>query len=293
MVYLVRLSVGPLSPFLRDAFDLSNAQIGGLISATALTYAPTLIVAGWLADRIGVRRVLVGGSAFAARLRAGDDLRAVVRGASRAARPVEPRQPAASTRRRCAPSCCGSRCASGRRRSASTRRRSTSAGCSARRRCRRWPPRAAGAPASSPWGCSAWSSRSSPSSATATLRRGGDGRAKPWSLATARASSAGGGAPASVRRRHDDAPVDALACCARATSWLLMLFGLFLGVVEYSALTQLVLYLEDVYLLGAVAAGGDAGALPGGRGARQAAQRAGERPRLRRPPARRAAALPG
>jgi ACS family hexuronate transporter-like MFS transporter len=38
--------------------------------------------------------------------------------------------------------------------------------------------------------------------------------------------------------------------------WLLMLFGLFLGVVEYSALTQLVLYLKDVYLLGAVAAGG-------------------------------------
>lgn len=38
--------------------------------------------------------------------------------------------------------------------------------------------------------------------------------------------------------------------------WLLAFFGLFLGVVEYSALTQLVLYLEDVYLLGAVAAGG-------------------------------------
>jgi len=53
---------GPLAPFLKQAFDLSNAQIGGLTSATAVTYAPTLILAGWLVDRIGVRRALVIGS---------------------------------------------------------------------------------------------------------------------------------------------------------------------------------------------------------------------------------------
>ncbi len=62
MVFLSRLCVGPLSPFLKQAFDLSNAQIGGLTSATAVTYAPTLVLAGWLVDRIGVRRALVIGS---------------------------------------------------------------------------------------------------------------------------------------------------------------------------------------------------------------------------------------
>jgi sugar phosphate permease len=65
MVYLARLSVGPLSPFLKDAFRLSNTQVGTLISATALTYAPTLIVAGWLVDRLGVRRMLVAGTLIA------------------------------------------------------------------------------------------------------------------------------------------------------------------------------------------------------------------------------------
>jgi len=62
VVFLSRLCVGPLSPFLKPAFDLSNAQIGGLTSATAVTYAPTLVLAGWLVDRIGVRRALVIGA---------------------------------------------------------------------------------------------------------------------------------------------------------------------------------------------------------------------------------------
>jgi ACS family hexuronate transporter-like MFS transporter len=62
VVFLSRLCVGPLSPFLKQAFDLSNAQIGGLTSATAVTYAPTLVLAGWLVDRIGVRRALVIGA---------------------------------------------------------------------------------------------------------------------------------------------------------------------------------------------------------------------------------------
>jgi sugar phosphate permease len=62
VVFLSRLCVGPLSPFLKQAFDLSNAQIGGLTSATAVTYAPTLVLAGWLVDRIGVRHALVIGS---------------------------------------------------------------------------------------------------------------------------------------------------------------------------------------------------------------------------------------
>jgi sugar phosphate permease len=62
VVFLSRLCVGPLSPFLKDSFHLSNAQIGGLTSATAVAYMPTLVLAGWLADRIGVRRALIIGT---------------------------------------------------------------------------------------------------------------------------------------------------------------------------------------------------------------------------------------
>jgi len=62
VVFLSRLCVGPLAPYLKDAFHLSNAQIGGLTSATAVAYAPTLIFAGWLVDRIGVRRALLIGT---------------------------------------------------------------------------------------------------------------------------------------------------------------------------------------------------------------------------------------
>jgi MFS transporter, ACS family, hexuronate transporter len=65
LVYLARLSVGALSPYLKDAFDLNSAEIGALMSATAITYAPTLIVAGWLVDRVGVRRMLVAGTLIA------------------------------------------------------------------------------------------------------------------------------------------------------------------------------------------------------------------------------------
>jgi sugar phosphate permease len=65
LVFLARLSVGPLAPFLKDAFDLSSAEVGGLMSATAITYAPTLVVAGWLVDRVGVRRMLVSGTLIA------------------------------------------------------------------------------------------------------------------------------------------------------------------------------------------------------------------------------------
>jgi sugar phosphate permease len=63
IVFLSRLCVGPLAPFLKSAFHLDNAQIGGLTSATAVAYAPTLIFAGWLVDRIDVRRALLIGTA--------------------------------------------------------------------------------------------------------------------------------------------------------------------------------------------------------------------------------------
>ena len=62
MGHLTRLGIGPLAPFLKDALHLSNTQLGSLVSATGITYGPTMIVAGWLADRIGVRWTLVIGT---------------------------------------------------------------------------------------------------------------------------------------------------------------------------------------------------------------------------------------
>jgi sugar phosphate permease len=61
-VFLARLSIGPLAPFLKDAFNLSNTQVGSLVTATAITYGPTMLIAGWLADRVGVRRMLILGT---------------------------------------------------------------------------------------------------------------------------------------------------------------------------------------------------------------------------------------
>ncbi len=53
--------VVPLLPFMRDGFDLSYTQAGGLVSAFALSYGIGQLPAGWLADRIGPRYLLLAG----------------------------------------------------------------------------------------------------------------------------------------------------------------------------------------------------------------------------------------
>ena len=62
IVYITRLSVGPLAPFLKDAFALSNAQLGSLVSAAVIVYPVAIPFAGWLVDRVGVRRMLITGT---------------------------------------------------------------------------------------------------------------------------------------------------------------------------------------------------------------------------------------
>ena len=57
VAFLQRLSIGPLAPFIKEDLSLTNAQIGWLMSAAAIGYMLTLIPAGWLVDRIGVRRM--------------------------------------------------------------------------------------------------------------------------------------------------------------------------------------------------------------------------------------------
>ena len=61
-VYVMRFGVGPLAPFLKEALNLTNARVGSLVSATAIFHGPTLIIAGWLTDCFGVRRILVIGT---------------------------------------------------------------------------------------------------------------------------------------------------------------------------------------------------------------------------------------
>lgn len=61
-IYIARVGIGPLAPFLKEAFNLSNAEIGSLVTATVVGYIPSIIVAGWLVDYIGVRRMLVAGT---------------------------------------------------------------------------------------------------------------------------------------------------------------------------------------------------------------------------------------
>jgi nitrate/nitrite transporter NarK len=59
IVLLVVYSVGALAPLLRDALHLSREQIGALVALFFTGAIPASIPVGWLADRLGVRRLLI------------------------------------------------------------------------------------------------------------------------------------------------------------------------------------------------------------------------------------------
>ena len=61
VVYIQRLSIGPLAPFLKDELVLTATQVGALTSASAFGYMLTLVPGGRLVDRIGVRWMLLIG----------------------------------------------------------------------------------------------------------------------------------------------------------------------------------------------------------------------------------------
>ena len=48
-----------LYPFIQAELGLSRAQVGFITSSTAASGAATVLLAGWLSDRLGVKRVLV------------------------------------------------------------------------------------------------------------------------------------------------------------------------------------------------------------------------------------------
>jgi sugar phosphate permease len=65
VVFLARLSVGPLAPFFRDELDITSAQVGMVLSAAAFGYMVTQIPLGWVTDRIGARWPIGGGAVLA------------------------------------------------------------------------------------------------------------------------------------------------------------------------------------------------------------------------------------
>ncbi len=61
MLWVQRLSIPPLAPFLRDDLSLSHAQVGLFMTAASVGAWITLLPSGWLTDRIGVRPLLLVG----------------------------------------------------------------------------------------------------------------------------------------------------------------------------------------------------------------------------------------
>ena len=65
IVFLNRLSVGPLAPFFKDELHISSTQVGLIMSAASLGYMLTMIPAGWIVDRIGARWPMATGEFIA------------------------------------------------------------------------------------------------------------------------------------------------------------------------------------------------------------------------------------
>ncbi len=65
VVFLNRLSVGPLAPFFKEDLGVTSAQVGLVMSAAAFGYMITLFPIGWVVDRIGARWPMVIGELIA------------------------------------------------------------------------------------------------------------------------------------------------------------------------------------------------------------------------------------
>ncbi len=61
VVFMYRLGIGPLGPFLKEDMGLTSTEIGSLMSAASLGYMLSIIPTGWAVDRIGVRWLLLIG----------------------------------------------------------------------------------------------------------------------------------------------------------------------------------------------------------------------------------------
>src|SRR5450755_2749243 len=60
LTFIDRFNMNVAAKYIQLEFGLSNIQVGGLLSAFVLGYAVFQAPGGWLGDRIGARRVLLG-----------------------------------------------------------------------------------------------------------------------------------------------------------------------------------------------------------------------------------------
>jgi ACS family glucarate transporter-like MFS transporter len=60
LTFIDRFNMNVAAKYIQQEFSLSNVQIGGLLSAFVLGYAAFQAPGGWLGDRFGARRVLLG-----------------------------------------------------------------------------------------------------------------------------------------------------------------------------------------------------------------------------------------
>ncbi len=65
VVFLNRLSVGPLAPFFKDDLGITSTQVGLVMSAASSGYMLTMFPVGWLVDKIGARWPIVLGEMIA------------------------------------------------------------------------------------------------------------------------------------------------------------------------------------------------------------------------------------
>jgi len=65
VVFLNRLSVGPLAPFFKDDLGITSTKVGLIMSAAALGYMVSMFPTGWVVDKIGARWPIVAGELIA------------------------------------------------------------------------------------------------------------------------------------------------------------------------------------------------------------------------------------
>ena len=65
VVFLHRLSIGPLAPFFKGGLGLNSTQVGLLMSAASFGYMLTVFPIGWVVDKIGARWPIVTGELIA------------------------------------------------------------------------------------------------------------------------------------------------------------------------------------------------------------------------------------
>jgi ACS family hexuronate transporter-like MFS transporter len=65
VVFLNRLSVGPLAPFFKHDLNITSTQVGLVMSAASFGYMLTMFPVGWLVDRIGAKWPIVLGEMIA------------------------------------------------------------------------------------------------------------------------------------------------------------------------------------------------------------------------------------